>query len=532
MRAFIYCRVSSQRQVEEGHGLDGQEKRCRDFAKSLGYVVEKVFKDEGVSGGIIEREGMQALLNELEKYSNETDKSVVIIDDIKRFARDVQGHFILKTAIYSRNACLESPSHRFEDTPEGKFVETVLAGAAELERNQNKIQVKNRMKARLENGYWPFMPPLGLKNKKDPTHGKILTPYEPYASVFKKSIEKFRDGLLLTPQEVRQDLHKEFEMVGLPDRPALSSVQEILKNPLFAGYIEYPAWKVPFMKAKHEGFISFDTFNLVQERLQSRVKPWKRQDSRSDFPLRTFVTCDACNKILTASWNKGRSARYPNYFCRTKGCTYNWKTTSKYIIEPEFEILLSNSKPFDEYIDLMSDVVKEQWDIRFDRYTEFRERIRTEAEAINEEITSYLHRIPKIKDGELIAIYENEIIGLKRKKAQIENNLNRQKYTSEQFGTASDKVFKTLKKPMDMWKSDDYNDKRTIFFMYFEEKLRYNYEMGFGTASLAYPIKLINEIGQAKKASVEMSEESWNQIEEYIFRWYPVLLNSHETATM
>ena len=41
--------------------------------------------------------------------------------------------------------------------------------------------------------------------------------------------------------------------------------------------------------------------------------------------------------------------------------------------------------------------------------------------------------------------------------------------------------------------------------MYFEDKLRYDYKNGFGTASLAYPVKLIGEIGQAKNRSVEMS---------------------------
>ena len=56
-----------------------------------------------------------------------------------------------------------------------------------------------------------------------------------------------------------------------------------------------------------------------------------------------------------------------------------------------------------------------------------------------------------------------------------------------------------------MWKSDDYIDKRTILYMYFEGQLRYDYKMGFGTASLAYPVKLIGELGQAKMPLVEMS---------------------------
>lgn len=182
IRAIIYVRVSSQRQVDEGHGLAGQEKRCRDYAKSKGYEVIGVFKDEGVSGGIADRAGMKEVQKELEKYKHESEKSVVIVDDIKRLARDVEAHFELKRAIYTRNAVLESPSHRFEETPGGKFVETMLAAHAELERNENTIQVINRMKARLEGGYWPFMLPFGLINKKDAIHGKLATPREPYAS--------------------------------------------------------------------------------------------------------------------------------------------------------------------------------------------------------------------------------------------------------------------------------------------------------------------------------------------------------------
>jgi len=507
MRAFIYCRVSSQRQVEEGHGLDGQEKRCRDFAKSRGFEVVKVFRDEGVSGGIIEREGMQALLIELDKYINE-EKSVVIIDDIKRFARDVQGHFVLKTAIYSRNACLESPSHRFEDTPEGKFVETVLAGAAELERNQNKRQVINRMKARIENGYWPFMPPLGLINKKDSVHGKILNPKEPYATVLKKAIEKYRDGALLTHQEVMNCLQDEFKALNLPNRPALSTAQEILENPLYAGYIEYKKWGIPFMKAKHDGFISIETYKIVQERLQGRTKPWKRQDYRADFPLRPFVFCAICANPMTASWSTGRKKKkYPNYRCRRKKglCIYAQKSISKHKFESEFEALLVNKRPADEYIDLAIDVLQEQWSIRLEQYAQQRELIKNELNEATKGIEWYSERVSKAEDEVLINTYEEKIKELVGKKKKTERDLGKQFYTAEQFGTASEKVFKILKDPMSMWKSDEYDDKRTILFMYFERELRYDYKKGFGTANLAYPVQLINDLGQAKKPSVEMS---------------------------
>ena len=56
-----------------------------------------------------------------------------------------------------------------------------------------------------------------------------------------------------------------------------------------------------------------------------------------------------------------------------------------------------------------------------------------------------------------------------------------------------------------MWRSNEYNDKRTILFMYFEDKLRYDYFKGFGTAGLAYPLELITKNRPLRSGSVEMS---------------------------
>ena len=53
--AVIYCRVSSTKQVKEGHGLDGQEARCRDFSRTNAFEVVNVFREEGVSGSLSER---------------------------------------------------------------------------------------------------------------------------------------------------------------------------------------------------------------------------------------------------------------------------------------------------------------------------------------------------------------------------------------------------------------------------------------------------------------------------------------------
>jgi len=89
VKAVIYCRVSSRSQELEGHGLESQETRCREYARSKGYYVEATFPDTITGGGdFMQRPGMVALLSYLDAQPSEN--YVVIFDDLKRFARDTR----------------------------------------------------------------------------------------------------------------------------------------------------------------------------------------------------------------------------------------------------------------------------------------------------------------------------------------------------------------------------------------------------------------------------------------------------------
>ncbi|MCK5374324.1 MAG: recombinase family protein, partial [Alphaproteobacteria bacterium] len=70
-QAIIYCRVSSPKQVTEGHGLESQETRCREYAKHKGYKVLDVFHEEGITGKLMDRPKMQEMLSFLKKNKKE-----------------------------------------------------------------------------------------------------------------------------------------------------------------------------------------------------------------------------------------------------------------------------------------------------------------------------------------------------------------------------------------------------------------------------------------------------------------------------
>ena len=240
--AVIYCRVSSDKQVREGHGLESQENRCRNYAAFNNFQVETVFRDEGISGAIFDRPGINNLLDQLEKTK---EKRIVIVDDINRIARDVVVHFTIKKAIEKAGGELISLSMKLDDSPEGNFIETIMAASAELERNRNSRQVNDRMRSRLESGYWPFPAPLGYKFQKVDGHKKLIVPDEQTAPIIKEALEGFASSRFLTKTDVQKFLKdKKINEARGRDRVYLEQVKRILTQKLYTGKIEFLKWKI------------------------------------------------------------------------------------------------------------------------------------------------------------------------------------------------------------------------------------------------------------------------------------------------
>lgn len=202
--ALIYCRGSSPKQVKEGHGLESQETRCREFAKLKGYEVVLAFHEKGITGKLLNRPEMQSMLDFLSKQ--EPQEYVVLIDDISRLARDIEAHIQLRVAIKDAGGVLESPSIEFGEDSDSRLVEHLLASVAAHQREKNAEQVRNRMRARVQNGYWISYKPVGYRFENVPGHGKMLVRDEPVASIVQEALEGYASGRFQTQSEVKRFL--------------------------------------------------------------------------------------------------------------------------------------------------------------------------------------------------------------------------------------------------------------------------------------------------------------------------------------
>ena len=155
---LVYARVSSIGQASYGHGLESQESRCVADLKSLGVHYDKSFLDSFTGGGdFMRRPAMSKLLAYID--ANPHKKFVVVFDDLKRFARDVEFHIKLRAAFKLRGVVLRCPNYNFDESPEGEFA--VLDGRSCASGAETEPQASDT-KTESPNGSWV----LGACRKK------------------------------------------------------------------------------------------------------------------------------------------------------------------------------------------------------------------------------------------------------------------------------------------------------------------------------------------------------------------------------
>ena len=421
-KAVIYCRVSNVKQTTRGNGLASQETRCREYAKYKGYEVVDVYQDD-VSGGLIDRPGMQAMLAHLRLHRK--DPHVVIIDDISRLARGMEAHLQLRAAIGKAGGVLESPSVEFGEDSDSILVEHLLASVSQHQRQKNGEQTKNRMRGRVMNGYWVFHAPPGYRYERVAGHGKLLVRDEPVASIITEALEGYASGRFQTQAEVKRFLEGQpYYPKDLPNGEIRNQrITNLLKKPIYAGYIEIPNWDVSLRKGHHEPLVSFECHQRIQERLNGTAKVPYRKNLHEDFPLRGFVSCGDCGKPMTGSWSKGRSQRYGYYMCFEKGCVSYRKSIRKEEIETAFEGLLEQAQPSEGLCHLVFEMFKDLWEHRLSQSTALIRTMKKELKKVDKQVTQLLDRIVDASSDTLVTAYENRVTALEKRKFELNEKI-------------------------------------------------------------------------------------------------------------
>ncbi len=502
---LIYCRVSSDRQATEGHGLESQEQRCREYAKLNGFIVDKVFADSASGGGeYTSRKKQVALLEYVKAHPNKV--FVVIIDDISRFARDVQGHTQFKLLLREQGVELTSPNFNFENSPEGQLIETVMASVSQYHRTGNARQVIQKQLARMNLGCWPFASVRPFKMMKDANYGKILTAQYPDVEYAKEALERFANGEFLTKADACRFLAgKGYWRDNRRPEKHIDAFTYLAKSILNAGWVEYTKWGFKPIEGKHKGFISMETYEKVQKRLKREgLSNRIRKDIHPDFFARGLVLCDGCSYPFRGAYSRGRTKRYPYYVCQTHGCQFYGKSIRKDILEGQFKQLLSETALKEDVGDLVS--------IMFDRvWKDEVINVKTNEAIVASHKSSLEHKLEQLteavfgaKSPALKKIYESQMERLAKELDSPDLASVGEIDFSVPYRTALDKAKGLLKSPLEYWEKLDVREQHRLFYFIFDEKLPYTPNVGYRTDKIRTAIRLFESFVAVSSTDVEM----------------------------
>ena len=168
-KVVAYLRVSTDRQAEEGLGLEVQADAIKAWAKANNTRVVATFADEGVSGsnGIDSREALPDAFDAIK--TGEADGMVVYRLD--RLARDliIQETLLAEVKrlggeVFSTSAAEAGYLTDDPDDPSRKLIRQVLSAVAEYERSMISLRLRSGRKRKAKDGGYAYgAPPFGYR---------------------------------------------------------------------------------------------------------------------------------------------------------------------------------------------------------------------------------------------------------------------------------------------------------------------------------------------------------------------------------
>lgn len=319
--AVIYARVSTVRQAEEELPVESQIDRCREKALALGATVDRVFRDDGISGATDARPAFRDCI----AYCELTQPKYLITWGTSRFARNKVDAGLYKMRLERAGVDLVYVSQTFDRKSDAGWVtESVMELFDEFYSRQVSADTTRSMMKNARDGYW--------------NGGRVVYGYRPVPAADNPK----RKRLEIDPAEaatVREIFQLRLQGYGasaiaeiLRDRGDSNrgqawnktSVINLLRNPAVVGCVVFgrkdrkvgqnrprDRWVIV---PSHEPIISQDQWDQVQELMDAATPQRDAGSPHSSYLFTGILRCPDGSSMQVES-AKGRSRRYYYYNC-------------------------------------------------------------------------------------------------------------------------------------------------------------------------------------------------------------------------
>ena len=328
--ADLYIRVSTDEQADKGYSQRDQEERLRKYCEINSIKVRKViFEDH--SAKTFNRPQWGKLLVDLRKHRGQSD--LILFTKWDRFSRNAGDAYQMISTLRKLGIEPQAVEQPLDlSIPENKMMLAFYLAAPEVENDRRALNVFHGMRRAKKEGRYMGTAPLGYINKVSENGKKYIAPREDEANILKWVFQELASGRLNTEQVWKLAKEK-----GLR-RGSKNNFWVAIRNPLYCGKIFIPKFKDEescLVQGQHEPLISEALFYEVQDVLNGRKKAQRTKLTVDDaLPLRGFLICPKCGRMLTGSASKGCKQKYYHYYHCTSSCgvRYNVSKANEKIV--------------------------------------------------------------------------------------------------------------------------------------------------------------------------------------------------------
>ena len=314
--ADLYIRVSTDEQADKGYSQRDQDERLRKYCEINSIQIRKVIYEDH-SAKTFNRPQWTKLLIDLRKHRGQSD--LVLFTKWDRFSRNAGDAYQMISTLRRLGVEPQGVEQPLDlSIPENKMMLAFYLAAPEVENDRRALNVFHGMRRAKKEGRYMGTAPLGYINKINEAGKKYIAPREGEANILKWAFEELASGRFNTEQIWKLAREK-----GL-NRGSKNNFWVAIRNPLYCGKIFIPKFKDEesrFVEGQHEPLISEALFYDVQDVLNGRKKIQRTKLAVDNMlPLRGFLICPKCSRMLTGSASKGCKNNYYHYYHCTSSC--------------------------------------------------------------------------------------------------------------------------------------------------------------------------------------------------------------------
>ena len=483
---FVWTRVSTKHQEENGGSLDHQRTLCEEYAKEHGMTIKGYFGGKHESA-----KTPGALINHMLKTVKK-DKSIkyILISEFDRFSRN-SGQAI--NILNDLTACgiIVIACKTGQDTRDknGFLMASIALSLAQWDNSNRVDKFTSGRKDCLMKGIWVEPVPKGYY--KEGTSKNTMCRLNNEGTLIRQAFLWKLDGYS------NSDILEKLEARGL--KLTKQTLHYILVNPFYAGKVRHKLTNYELIDGVHEAAITYTQFLQVQDILSGRTGKYKHRSEVPSGPLKKHVFCDKDKTPMTFYTKKKNGKEYGYYKCNKTGCSTN--ISSRKMHEGYTSMLEKYNLP-DDLSKVLERVVrqllKEGNKEIANAETQLRKRLTEVEKQIND--TKLRYAVGKIDDE----IYQVAIEELQDRKNRILLEVENCRNTLSNSESEVYEIIATCCNLGTLWNDSDLETKIKVQHLVFPNGIFWNHENGcYRTPEKGLVFNIIDSISGVYKRKTE-----------------------------